>query len=97
MCFLKITTTDFAARNLSRNREHGHATAMSVVQAIDQVCVSGAAAPGANGETPGQVRLGSGRKRSGFFVASVGPLHVAAFAERVSDAVERVACDSVNA
>ncbi len=97
MRFLEIAATDFATRNLSRDGEHGHATAMRVVETIDQVCVSRAAAPGTDGETSGEVRLSAGSKRRGFFVSSMGPLHVAAFAESVSDAIERVTGDSVNA
>jgi hypothetical protein len=97
MSFLEITAADFTTRNLGRNRQHRHATAMCVVKTIDQVCVSRSTAPGTDGETSGQVRLGSGRKRGSFFVSSMGPLHVAALAERVGDAVERVARDPVNA
>src|SRR5882724_6062447 len=40
---LEVRAAELSARYLSRNREHGHTTAMTVVKAVDQVEVSGPA------------------------------------------------------
>ncbi|BAK10732.1 hypothetical protein hypothetical protein [Pantoea ananatis AJ13355] len=43
MGFLKVTTADFAGRNMGRNRQDRHAVAMAVKKAVNQVQVTGSA------------------------------------------------------
>jgi hypothetical protein len=50
--FLEVIAADLSARHLRRDREHRHAVAMTVVQAVDQVHVAGTAAARAHGQMP---------------------------------------------
>lgn len=47
MRLLEISTADFAAGNLSSNREHRYPASIAVVEAVDQMQVARSAAPGA--------------------------------------------------
>jgi hypothetical protein len=55
------------------------------------------AAAGADGERTGQMRLGSGRERSHFLVPDGNPFYSSLTLKRVSQAIEAVSDDSVNA
>jgi hypothetical protein len=96
MSFLKISAPDFGARNLRRNRQNGHAATLAIVQAIDQMQVSGPAASGAHSQFASEMRLCACRERGGLLIACSNPLDLLASANRVRDAIERVAWDSIN-
>jgi hypothetical protein len=63
---------------------------VGVEQAVDQMQVAGAATAGADRQLTGQMRLGTGGKGSGLFVAHVNPLNLFLTAQRVSKAIQRV-------
>jgi hypothetical protein len=96
MSLLKISTPDFSARNLCRDGQNGDAAALAVVKAIDQVHVSRPAASGAYRQFASEMRLCAGRERGCLLMAHANPLDVLAGANRIRDAIERIAGDSVN-
>src|SRR5215831_13056702 len=96
MGFLEVFTADFMAGDLSREREDGHAAAMTIVQAVDEVQVARAAASGADGQTPGEVRFRARGERRRFLMPHVYPLELVLSADGVRDAVEGIAGDSVH-
>jgi len=49
---LKVSTPDFAARNLRGDRQNGNAAAMTVVEAVDQVQVPGTQLPAQTANLP---------------------------------------------
>jgi hypothetical protein len=59
-------------RGLGRDRQNGNTRAMTVEQTIDEVKIAGAAAPGANSEPAGKVRLGAGCQGGNFLMAEMG-------------------------
>src|ERR1700722_19364333 len=94
---LKIPTPDFRARNLGRDRQHGDAAALAIVKAVDQVHVPRPTASGAYRQLAGKVLLCAGRERACLFIAHTNPFDVLADADRIRDAIERIARNSVNA
>ena len=73
---LEVVDADFGARDVRGDRQHGHAVAVRVEQAIDQMEIARTATAGADGELPGEVGFGAGGKGGAFFVANVDPLIV---------------------
>jgi hypothetical protein len=58
--------------------------------------IARAAAAGADREFPGQMRFGAGGKRGDLLVAEVQPGDPAVAPQRVSEAVQAVADDTIN-
>src|ERR1700735_1969175 len=96
MSLLKISTPDFSTRNLRRDGQNRDAAALAIVKAIDQMHVSWPAASGAYSQFAGEMRLCARRERGCLLMAHANPLDVLAGANRVRDAVERIAWDAVN-
>src|SRR5277367_78628 len=94
--FLKISTPDFSARNLRRDGENGHTAPLAIVKSIDQVHIPRSAASGAHRQFAGEMRLRARRECACFLIAHANPLDVLARANRIGDAIERIAGDSVN-
>ena len=97
MGFLEIAAADLGGRDLRGDRQHRHARAMAIEQAVDEVQIAGSAAPRADGELAGQMRLGAGREGGDFFVPDVDPFDLALAADRVGQTVQAVADDAVDA
>src|ERR1700747_1342446 len=57
---LKISTANFSARNLCGDGEDWNAAALTVVEAINQVHVAGAATSGTYRQLPSEMGLGAG-------------------------------------
>ena len=57
--FLKVAAADFMAGDLRRDSEDGHTAAVTVVEAVDQMQISGTATAGAYRQGSRQVRRGS--------------------------------------
>jgi hypothetical protein len=74
MSCLEIIDADFAAGDVGSDCQDRHAIALAVEQAVDQMKVAGAAAPGAHGEVSGQMSFGARRKSRGLFVPHVNPV-----------------------
>ena len=74
MRLLKEAHADLQARDVRGDRQHRRAGAMSVVQALDQMCISRPAAARTYCQPPGQLRLGGRGERARLFVANVDPL-----------------------
>ena len=85
---LEIMAADLLARDVRGDRQHRHAAAIAVEQAIDQVQVARPAAAGADRELAGEVRLGTGGEGAGFLVAHVHPFDRLVPAQRIGDAVQ---------
>jgi hypothetical protein len=73
-----------------------HAAALAIVQAIDQMQISGPAASGAYGQFVREMGLRAGRERRSFLMAYTNPLNIRASANRIRDAIERIAWYPVN-
>jgi hypothetical protein len=69
---------------------------MGVVEAVDQVEVSGAATARAHGEPTRELGLGAGGKGRRFLVADMRPRNVLPRPDGIRDAIERVSGDTVD-
>lgn len=69
---------------------------MGVIQAVDQVQVTRAAASGADGEASGELRLGSGGECGRLLVTHVHPLERAALPNLIGNRIEAVPDDAVD-
>src|SRR5882724_1948722 len=58
--FLKISTANFPARNLSGDGEDWNAAALTVVEAINQVHIPGATTPGTYRQLASEMGFGAG-------------------------------------
>src|SRR6266404_4403099 len=96
MRFLEIPGPDFGGRDLRGDRQHRHTRSMTIEQAIDQVQIARAAAPGADGELPRQMRLGARRESGNFLVPDMHPLDLALPAKRVGQPIQTVADNTVD-
>ena len=74
----------------------GHARAVAVEQAVDEMQVARPAAARADRELAGQVGLGAGRESGGLLVPDMDPLDLALPAHRVGEAVQAVADEAVD-
>src|ERR1700722_16282576 len=93
---LKISAANFPARNLCGNSEDWNAAALAVVEAINQMHIPGATTSGTYCQLASEVGLGAGRERSSFLVSYTNPANVLSNANRICNAVERVAGDSIH-
>ena len=91
MGLLKVVGADLGAGNVGGDGEDGHAAAMAVEEAVNEVEIARAAACRADGERAGEMRVGTGGEGGHLFVAHVDPLHGAVSAQRIGKPVERVA------
>ena len=96
MSLLEISTPDFSARNLRRDGQNGDAAALAIVKAIDQMHVSGPAASGAYSQFASEMRLCTRRERGCLLMPHANPLDILAGANRIRDAIERIAREAVN-
>src|SRR5579864_5249094 len=60
---LKISAANFPARNLCSNSEDWNAAALTVVEAINQMHITGTATSGTYRQLAGEMGLGAGGKR----------------------------------
>ncbi|RML84546.1 hypothetical protein ALQ89_06473 [Pseudomonas amygdali pv. tabaci] len=88
--FLKVIQADFRGRNVRSNRQHRHAVAMAVVQAIDQVQVARSAAACTDRQLAAGCRLGTGGEGCDFFMTGVHPANRIGAFQAVGQAVEAV-------
>ena len=65
---LEIVDADLAAGDMGRDRQHRHAAALAIEQAVDEMQVAGAAAAGADRQLAGQMGLGARREGAAFLV-----------------------------
>ena len=93
---LKISAPDFIAWNLRRDGQDGNTAAVTVVEPVDQMQVPGTAAPSADRQPAREMSFRSSGKRCCLFMPHVNPLNLFLCANRVGDAVERVAANTVN-
>ncbi len=94
---LEIARANLGRWYVGRDRQHRHATAMAVEEAVDQVQISGTAGSCTNRELTGEVRFGTGREGPCLFIAHMHPTNPALPAQRISDAIEAVAHHAVYA
>jgi len=94
--FLKIAAANFAAGDLSRDREHWNAAAMAIIKTIDQMQIARAATPRAYRQSSSQMCFCAGRERGCLFVAHVNPLNLPLPPNRVGDSVKGITGNPVN-
>jgi hypothetical protein len=93
---LKISTADLVAWYLCRDREYRHSTAMTIVEAIDQMEITGPTASGADSQFAGEMRFCACSKCRSLFVPNMNPLEIFSPADGIGDAVQRIAGHTVN-
>src|ERR1700739_252760 len=94
--FLKITAANFAARDLSCEREHWNAAAREIIKTVDQRQIAGAATPRASRQSSSKMSFCPGREGGRLFVAHVNPLNLLLPSNRVGNSVEGIAGNSVD-
>src|SRR5215813_9631684 len=94
---LEVIGTNLATRNLRSNREDRSHTAMRVKETIHQVQVPWATTPGARGQLSSQLGFGARSKCSCFFVADVDPVDLAVSAHSISNRIQAVANNAIDA
>src|SRR5260370_6915690 len=95
MGFLEISGAELGRRDLRRNGKHRHARPLTTEQAIDQVQIARAAAPGADTKLSRQVRLGTGRESRALLVPHMHPFYLALASDRVGQPIQAVADDAI--
>ncbi len=93
--FLKIAAANFAAGDLSCDREHWNATAMAIIKTVDQMQIAWAATPRAYRQSSRQMCFRAGREGGCLFVAHVNLLNLALPSNRVGNSVEGIAGNPV--
>src|SRR5277367_2541930 len=88
LSLLKIFAAELFSGNLRRDRQHRHAIALAIIEAIDKVSVAGPATAGTDREIARQVRLSPCGKRGCFFIACVYPGDRLVCPNRVRDRVQ---------
>lgn len=91
MRLLEEPGPDLVARDVGGKRQHRRAAAVRVIQALDEMRVARAGAPGAHREPPGELRLRPGRKRGRLLVVDMDPFDAVGAMHHVDDGVEAVA------
>src|SRR5277367_3468380 len=94
---LEVAAAQFSTRNLSRDCQHGHAIAMTVVQPIDEMEIARTTTASAHGEFAGEMGLGTCGKGCHLFVTNVQPIDLVALADDFGQSVERVANNPIDA
>src|SRR5437879_7068295 len=89
--FLKVAAADFMAGDLRGDGEDRDTTAVTVVEAVDQMEIARATTAGADGQAAAEMRLRARGKRRRLFMAHGNPLEIVPFADGIRDAIERVA------
>src|ERR1700716_4037793 len=69
---------------------------MTIEQAVDQVKIAGAAAPGADRKLSRQVRLRSGRESRNLLMPDMHPLDLALAADRIGQPIQAGADDAID-
>jgi hypothetical protein len=94
---LEIAAADFGRRDLRGDREHRNPRAVTIEEAVDEVQVARPAASRADGELARQMRLGAGREGGDFLVSDVDPLDLSLASYGISQPIEAIAHDTVDA
>src|ERR1700689_1691637 len=71
---LEVSAADFVAGDLRRDGEDGNAAAVTVVESVDQVQISGTAAPGAPRQTAGKMGIRARGKGRRFLMPQMNPV-----------------------
>jgi hypothetical protein len=74
---LKIIDADLGGRNVRRYREDRRSAPVAVEETVDQMQISGSAAPGADGQFAGQLRLCARCECRRFLVPDMNPFDFA--------------------
>ena len=96
MRLLKVAGADLRRRDLRRDSENGHARTVAVEEAIDEVQVARPATAGAHGEFARQMRLRARRKSADLLMPDMDPLDLPLPADRVGQAIEAIADNSID-
>src|SRR5215813_10896199 len=96
MRFLKVAAPDFSAGYLRGDRQDGDTAAVAIVESVDQVQIARTAASRADRQCSRKVRFRSCGKGGRLFVPQMNPLKAVGGANRVRNAVKRVAGQAID-
>jgi hypothetical protein len=91
MSLLKVAAAELIARYLSSDGKHRNAIAMTIEEAVNQVKIARTATASANGDLPGEERIGTGRESRHLFMPYMQPLDVFSLSNDIGKTVERIA------
>ena len=94
--FLEVATPDLLSRDMGCDSEDGHTASVGIEQPVDEVEVPRTAARSHHGKVAGNRSLPCSGKRRSLLVADVFPGDAAIAAQRVGEAVERIARETVD-
>ncbi len=97
MRLLEVLRADLGARDVRGDGQHGHAAALGVEQAVDQMQVAGPAAARADRQLPGERGVGGRREAGGLLVTHMLPRHFGRAPDGVGEPVEAVPRQPVDA
>ena len=97
MCFLKIITTNLIAKDMGSDSQNRHTASVTVIQAINQMQITGTTTPRTHSQRSGQMCFRAGRERSNFLVTHWDPNDVLPCANSVYNAAEGVSSDTKDA
>ena len=93
---LEVSAANFIAWDLCRDGEDRNPAAVTIVESVDQVQISGTAAPGADRQSAGEMGIRARGKGCRFFMPQMNPIELFGCSNRVGNAIERIAGDTVN-
>src|SRR3981081_991723 len=95
MSFLEISGAEFGRRDLRRNRKHRHARPLTIEQAIDEVQIARAAAPGADRKLACQMCFSTGRESRDLLMPHMYPFDLALATDRIGQPIQAIADDAI--
>jgi hypothetical protein len=96
MRLLEIAGADLARWDLRGDGENGHAGAMTVEQAIDEMQITGSATARADRKITSEVGVRARREGRDFLMPDMDPFDLALATDHIGQAVEAVPDDAVN-
>jgi hypothetical protein len=96
MRLLEVVCADFTAWNLSCDRKDGRPTAVSIIQSVDQVEISGSTTTRADGQLPGDLRLSRSGERADLFMADLNPGNALMTAQGIDKAIQRISGHAID-
>jgi hypothetical protein len=93
---LEVPAANFIAGDLRRDGQDRNPVSVTVVESVDQVQISGTATAGANRQPAREMGIRTRGKGCRFLMPQMNPIQLFGGSNRIGNAVERVAGNTVN-